>query len=273
MTCGARPDASGHCFGSAEIQPQLTTSAITAKRFVAGPYGGGGQGNHVCMLDAADQLHCEGWSPTPEEPGGAWRSISMATNFDNWLMVDSHACGIDLDGRLWCWGRNSDGQLGDGTKISSDEPVPTGGSATWRVAEVHGDGGCAIRDDDASLWCWGLPPGHPDAATMLVPTPVRPGEAWTALATGPGHVCALRADASLWCWGDNGAGQLGDGTTTARELPARLGTDTWASVACGWRHTCGVRSDGTMWCWGDNQAGQLGDGTAFRTTPVLVHGS
>ena len=80
----------------------------------------------------------------------------------------------------------------------------------------------------------------------------------------------------LWCWGYNGAGEVGDGTTSRRTTPVQVGGDAdWEQVSAGSWLTCGVRTDGTAWCWGSNYYGQLGnaDGTSTddpRTTPVRV---
>ncbi|MCZ7534734.1 MAG: RCC1 domain-containing protein [Acidimicrobiia bacterium] len=46
---------------------------------------------------------------------------------------------------------------------------------------------------------------------------------WARVSAGRYHSCALRASGALWCWGYNGKGQLGDGTTTNRPSPTRVG--------------------------------------------------
>jgi alpha-tubulin suppressor-like RCC1 family protein len=80
----------------------------------------------------------------------------------------------------------------------------------------------------------------------------------------------LRDDGSAWCWGDNFWGQLGDGTTINRAVPAPVGTDAdWRTISAGGGHTCGVRDDGTAWCWGRNDEGQLGDGTTTESHEPL----
>ena len=90
--------------------------------------------------------------------------------------------------------------------------------------------------------------------------------------TGEFHTIALCTEGSLWTWGSNGSGRLGDGTTTPRNTPTRLETETaWVLVSGGWAHTVAVGSDGTLWTWGHNFSGQLGDGTRDnRHTPLRI---
>ena len=97
-----------------------------------------------------------------------------------------------------------------------------------------------------------------------------------ALAAGWNHTCALSKDGALQCWGNNSSGQLGDGTTTTRSVPASV--NGFASsgaqfVSAGQLHTCLLTSSGGVKCWGDNSHGQLGDGTnTNRLMPVNVSG-
>lgn len=83
---------------------------------------------------------------------------------------------------------------------------------------------------------------------------------------------AIQQNGSLWGWGYNGAGALGDGTTSDRLVPGRIGADTdWSIVKAGTFHTLAVRRDGTLWSWGRNDHGQLGDGSTInRHDPMQV---
>ncbi|MDX6276400.1 MAG: hypothetical protein QOJ72_528 [Nocardioidaceae bacterium] len=94
---------------------------------------------------------------------------------------------------------------------------------------------------------------------------------WNSIATGGQHACGIRTGGSLYCWGANSFGQVGDGSTSPRTSPRRIGTSHWLSVAAGRVSTCGIRSDRLLYCWGYNGFGGVGDGTTVdRTTPRRV---
>jgi uncharacterized repeat protein (TIGR01451 family) len=91
------------------------------------------------------------------------------------------------------------------------------------------------------------------------------------ITAGSSHTCAIR-NGALYCWGNNYSGQLGDGTTTNRNVPFAVHNmnSGVTAVSAGARHTCAIK-DGALYCWGNNSFGQLGDGTTTdRTAPVPV---
>ncbi|MCL2424807.1 MAG: DUF4214 domain-containing protein [Oscillospiraceae bacterium] len=92
------------------------------------------------------------------------------------------------------------------------------------------------------------------------------------VSAGYRHTVAIHADGSLWAWGWNRRGELGDGTTSERRAPVRVGMDyNWSIVSAGEHHTIGIRTNGSLWTWGDNTHGQLGDGTTIdRHIPVRI---
>jgi alpha-tubulin suppressor-like RCC1 family protein len=100
------------------------------------------------------------------------------------------------------------------------------------------------------------------------------GDSWRQVSAGDSFTCAVREGNTLWCWGDNDDGELGIDSTTAQDLPMRVGLRAgWGEVAAGQNFACAVRSGHTLWCWGSNRNGQLGAGT-FRNHlgPVQVGG-
>jgi alpha-tubulin suppressor-like RCC1 family protein len=126
-----------------------------------------------------------------------------------------------------------------------------------------------------------------DGTTITRTTPVRVEQEGGVPITGvsqvsPGamHSCAASGDGSAWCWGDARHGQLGDGTTIARDGAVRVtrAGGRWlqrvVGVSAGGGHSCAVSSGGSAWCWGANSYGQLGDGTTTgRSRAVKVRRS
>jgi alpha-tubulin suppressor-like RCC1 family protein len=83
---------------------------------------------------------------------------------------------------------------------------------------------------------------------------------------------AIKTNGTLWAWGSNSLGQLGDGTTTNKNIPTQIGTATdWKIVAGGLDHSLAIKNNGTLWAWGNNSSGQLGNGSTTRSTiPIQI---
>lgn len=185
-----------------------------------------------------------------------------------------HSCEIRGDRTLWCWGRNTYGQLGlDRTGPGTAIPEQVGGSTAWATVSAGGASTCATRTD-ASLWCWGVNHrgqlGDGTRDVRLEPTRVA-GRQWKQVSTGWFHTCATRADSTLWCWGDDSAGQLGVPGDQDRTTPTRVPGADWKRVSVNGWSTCAVKGDGSLWCWGRNLFGQLGVGdNRDRAEPTRV---
>lgn len=144
----------------------------------------------------------------------------------------THSLALTTDGKVWAWGANAKGQLGDGTKQNRKTPV-----------QVKGPGG--------------------DGLLMQVVT----------IAAGGTHSLALRADGTVWAWGDNAAGQLGDGGTDTRSLPAVVPGGFMKGIAAGRRHSLALQAGGKVWAWGKGDRGQLGSSFPLDSlVPVDVKG-
>lgn len=154
-----------------------------------------------------------------------------------------HTCGLPAGSQTpRCWGRNADGEIGDGTNTPTDQPVVVSGLTTATAVDAGG--------------------------TLTGGTEL-------------GHTCARLADGGVRCWGANDFGQLGDDTTTGSNVPVTVVSDHdddhlntpeppitdpvpltgAASVSVGGLHSCAVMTTTRVRCWGGNAHGQVGDGT------------
>jgi alpha-tubulin suppressor-like RCC1 family protein len=223
-------------------------------------------------------LPSAGAAAAPEPEGGTadWRTVSTG---------GFHTCGIRTTGRLYCWGYDGYGELGDGgTNTNRSTPVQVaGGHTDWTSVSAGGRHTCARRSS-GRLYCWGDDDGGQlgdggGFAQRAVPTLVAGGgTTWTAVSAGTSHTCGRRTNGRLYCWGSDGYGQVGnDAALSNQGLPALVagGATTWTMVSAGNTHTCGRRNTGRLYCWGEDDAGQIGDGgTAMnRPTPVQVAGN
>src|SRR5579872_4197543 len=128
-----------------------------------------------------------------------------------------------------------------------------------------------------TLWAWGYNGygqlGDGTSTDHHSPEQIGTDANWAQVSAGGlNFTVAIKTEGTLWAWGFNNDGELGDGTTTGRDSPEQIGTDTnWAQVSAGDSDTLAVRTDGSLWGWGFNGNGQLGDGTTTgRNSPEQV---
>lgn len=192
------------------------------------------------------------------------------------IAASDHSLALESDGTVWAWGENQNGQVGDGTHNDRFGPVQVPG-ISGVVAISAGNFHSLALKGDGTVWVWGFNFAASQPREELTPVPISGLSQVTALAAGAFHNLALRNDGTVWAWGQNWAGQLGDGTTESRYIPAPVSdlTDVVAITASPWQggHNLALKSDGTLWAWGFNSHGQIGDGTTEnRLLPVPVSG-
>ena len=233
-------------------------------------------------------------------PGGfAPERIAQAADIATGAL---HACMVDSEGIAWCWGRNSDGQLG--TPVVTESTVPVRVETQVRFKEI--DAGrlhtCALSVEGV-VYCWGDNRGGQlgDGTTVSrpVPIPVLGAGTFETLDAGPVHTCAIAPNGVAHCWGANDwraggrFGGLGSVTSETCHDPSYLAdyeipcstaprpVDTslrFESISAGFLDTCAMATDGEAYCWGWDQWHQGGDGssvtgpvpTAVATPPDLV---
>jgi len=201
---------------------------------------------------------------------------------------NEHTCARAWSGgirKLWCWGHNQYGQLGDGTVTSKSGPVlVTGLLAGLDIQDfsVGAYGTCAIAG--SRTFCWGWNPdgqvGDGTTTDRASPTKITGGTLGTQnvidVATDNYHTCVVTSNADVtvqkaYCWGRNSYGQLGNGTTTNSLVPVQLSGSGITDVDIGSLHTCVLTYNAKLWCTGYNGEGALGQGdTTNRSTVAQV---
>ena len=267
----------------------------TVPRLLAAPVTGLGSGvqaisaglDHNCALAGSGAMYCWGRNDTGQIGDGTTTrrlaSVPVTGLGGNVQGIGSgniHTCAVDASGAVKCWGRNSSGQLGDGTTDSRSTPVAVSGLSSGYTAAASGSRHSCALSASGAVSCWGANSsgqlGNGTTNPSLVPVPVTGlGSNVSAISAGDEHTCALTNGGAVVCWGLNDNGQLGDGTTTPASTPVPvtgLGSGI-GRIAAGFSHTCALTTLGAAQCWGANFAGQLGDNsTSQRTTPVGVSG-
>ncbi|HJL15918.1 MAG TPA: AgmX/PglI C-terminal domain-containing protein [Sandaracinaceae bacterium LLY-WYZ-13_1] len=173
-----------------------------------------------------------------------------------------HTCAVKESGEAFCWGRNLDGELGDGTGQNRRTPVPVRGLTDVHQIAPGYQHTCALKRD-GTVWCWGRNDHGQlgDGTTDPHATPVQVQGVSDAIqvATGQYFSCALLRGGTAMCWGEGDEGRLGTGSDQPSPAPAEVAALTDATqIDAGFEHACARKSDGTVWCWGADDNGQTG---------------
>ena len=202
-----------------------------------------------------------------------WKEFSAGQDF---------GLAIKEDGTLWGWGKDTDGQMGDGSSSGAAHSYPTQieNDKDWHSIATARATAAGIKTN-GTLWLWGKGSygvnGDSSAATLYVPTQLGTDTDWQSIDMARDTALAIKTNGTLWAWGLNNDGEYGNGTTSTstNATPTQVGTETtWSTVSVGVQFVVAIKTDGTLWTWGSNTKGQLGDGTTTdRLSPTQESGN
>lgn len=229
---------------------------------------------HAVLLASAVALaSCgSGDGSSPSTPGVTVSAIAVGSY---------HACAVSTSGAVWCWGSNSEGELGNPAHLGGASFTPVLAASVASPAGLVAGGGhtCALLAS-GRVECWGRNDygqlGDGDFLSTTASVPVSGLTAAEDVAAGVVHGCAVAAGGAVRCWGINNSGQLGD-PTVATTAPANrsavpvtvAGVAGATAVAAGTDHSCALLGDATVTCWGGRFNGYPTSGSPYHD-PVAV---
>ena len=221
-------------------------------------------------------------APAPTGPTCTTATLSAGGN--QFLAVDA------ADGSVWAWGGNNNGELGNGTTVSSGTPtrvVGVGGAGTISGMATVAAGltfSFAATNSDGTVLAWGRGNegelGNGASTSSTTPVHVSGLTNVIGLAAGFEHGLAVDTSGHVWAWGGNTWGQLGNNSSTSAPTPVEVLApdgihflDSVVAVAAGEFQSLALKADGTVWAWGFGGDGELGNGSfANSSLPVQVSG-
>lgn len=200
---------------------------------------------------------------------------------------DSNSAAIK-GGKLYVWGSQTDGQLGDGkVGITCDSPSKIMDGYNFKYV-CFGDYHSAAITEDGDLYLWGSNKfgqlGDGTFEDKSTPTQIMKGYKFKSVSLGGSDTsiygsfsAAITEDGDLYVWGCNKCGQLGDGTTHDRGMPIQIMEGyQFKSVDLGADHSAAITTSGDLYLWGNNGAGRIGNGSTKNKneiTPNYIMGN
>jgi len=239
-TCGVSDVGSIYCWGlnnSGELGDSSTIRSPVPKRVVGtGTYTEVALGSsHSCGLRIDGIVSCWG-DRTTGAAGGTGSAgstfyriptpVPTAVTFSKLVTGSSFTCGLSTASQAYCWGNNSDGQLGNGTFTSAGTPTLAASGRTFSSIAAGLRHACGISTD-GEVYCWGRGSDGQlgNGLTLGVnPTPVRVSGnvRFREVFAGGSHTCAISTNGVLYCWGGNFRGQLGIGSLRSSSIPVEV---------------------------------------------------
>lgn len=197
---------------------------------------------------------------------------------------NNYAHAIDKNGRVWGWGFNANGQLGDNSITSRLTPVSVAGAAKTFCIIASGFYHTMVIDKNGRAWGWGSGDlgalGNSDITSRRTPVSVAGAvKTFCKISAGVQFTIAIDKNGRAWGWGDNYGGQAGNDGSIYPEVNTPLSvigaTKTFCKISAGSYFSLAIDKNGRVWGWGYGANGALGNGDAFTNycSPVAVLGT
>ena len=234
-TCAITPFGGGFCWG-ANFFGQLGDNTKIQRNVPVRIHGGGllyrqifPAERHTCALATDERAYCWGVNEDgqlgdgttiqklkPAAVAGGHRFRQVIAGGAGRSGFHSMSCGVATTSRTYCWGDNTNGQLGDGTKLQRTVPTLVHGGLDFVELSANGLNVCGATRDNAA-YCWGFNGfgqlGDGTFTDRSIPTRVVGTQAFRRVDAGHFQTCAVTLNDRAFCWGSNTFGELGNGTS------------------------------------------------------------
>lgn len=245
-TCALTSDGAAYCWGrndrgqlgdsstTSRSVPVAVTGGLTFRTITAG----GAFWGDTCALTAQGDAWCWGENGNGQLGIGSFDGVahsvpalvSASLKFTTLTAGGGNqVCGLTAAGAAYCWGYNSNGALGDGSRgRSSPLPVPVSGGIvfTHLVAGGYSSGHTCGLTSSGVGYCWGDNEagsiGDGTVDDRLTPTAVTGGLSFVSIDAGFRHSCARTTAGTVYCWGSGRAGQLGANSAGSSTVPLKV---------------------------------------------------
>lgn len=193
-----------------------------------------------------------------------------------------HTAVLTSTGRVFTFGANNSGALGNGTQINQILPIDITNQFSLvseeTISQIHlGSGNGAALTSLGRIFTWGYNSdgqlGDGSRISKLRPVDITPqfeledGETIEQLSLGDSHAGALTSLGRVFRWGDKLFGQSGDDTKTDDFVPIDITSqfklykdEKMMYIELGSFHSAALTSSNRLFTWGSNNYGQLGNG-------------
>ncbi|MFZ4541430.1 MAG: prepilin-type N-terminal cleavage/methylation domain-containing protein [Rickettsiales bacterium] len=177
--------------------------------------------------------------------------------FNSVVAGEGTMCGIADNGRVYCWGFNNRGEIGNNTSTGDGSPVVLTPTSVTMPAGVTSFGKlaggfahfCAIANAGANsgrAYCWGINYHYQVAA-------------------GSGPNIGLNGGGGAWTHGT-----YIDFIRVPTIVPQGGTTTSYTDIAIALCSSCAIGNDGKSYCWGLNNSGEAGDGNDLTINSGVV---
>lgn len=250
-----------------------------------------------CAIANTGKIYCWGLGTTGQIGNGASSTVNLptgvtmpngVTSFKSISTNGASSCALANTGVVYCWGRGTSGQIGNGANLTVNIPTAVtmpSGVTSFSSISTNATLSCALANTGI-VYCWGAGSngriGNGANNNVNIPTAVTIPSGVTSfrsVSTNDNFSCSLANTGVVYCWGSGVAGQIGNGASSNVSIPTAVtmpsGVTSFGYVSTSYRFSCAIAASGDnagkTYCWGAGTNGQIGNGANNDVNvPTLV---